>query len=488
MRLVPYALTTAGILALTGSIGMGIVTTETIQTTGYAAIRGITDGMKAAMPAWLVEKGGLDEPVPLLTSGPVTTAILKATLSAKEVEFKARPQVEAIARLEGMATELGYLLSQYTTATTIGLQTLQATPTYRETLAFLNAAIQSTNRSRFTPFSAAYDFFGPSYETVLQWRRNNETTYKNAVEIRDLLQRGEPNALIAAFRGVWREEWDSLQAEFVNATMEGRTGINATVGPTGLILDVSMTALNADLDRIDTGIHGGHGVPGPLVGYLRNFFKVEWVIRPRHSAVLTALEAEKQLAAYNHYRALQLERGAKFARLMEALVATSRACMREATNPDCRAIGAVEPHLEEFLLNLGAWGFEYPEEILAIILRAQGRADEIVLTRRTLLRRLDIELLRRSWSPWAMMITVSVFLGITTFVVGFAANVAFILNMGLLGTVANLLGILHTKTLGLRWRAEMLETHKTDMLRLAHDAERKALQHSEALRLTASSQ
>ena len=97
--------TLAGLLALISSIGMGVLTSESIQVGLYDFGLGALNTAKGVVPKWLAAAGDLDTPVEYLTDGPVVDAILAATAAAADLKAIAKPRLEILGTLERMASE-----------------------------------------------------------------------------------------------------------------------------------------------------------------------------------------------------------------------------------------------------------------------------------------------------------------------------------------------------------------------------------------------
>ena len=70
ISLVQLSLSTAGILVISGAIGIGVHTSTYLQVAGYSLGYALSDAISAwATPSWLVSKGDIDVPLPLLSSG-----------------------------------------------------------------------------------------------------------------------------------------------------------------------------------------------------------------------------------------------------------------------------------------------------------------------------------------------------------------------------------------------------------------------------------
>ena len=429
--LASHIMTAAGFLALISSVGMGILTSETLQVTLYGSGLKVRDSLYSRIPLWLsTSDPGADTPIEFLTDGPVVEAILQATLSAAELEARAIPRIELVKSMESAAQTLKILQQNLRMALATAWQSLEGTRWRKKYVARLQEAISNLEA---TP--ASFWFGLKEEDPALPQLRANLTRF-TAAELDDVLYAYGCNVL--------KREVEFLVASFYRSIERGDIGVVLSMDQahTHITMTPVEPSLRAEFIRVETRLAATNRT-GTIVRVLEYKLKEKYIVEPRLKAVRAAIQQEKALASYTEFQAWEQARGAQVLRAGAHL------------QHDPAAAAA----FESFLTNLQSWGFDFPDDISRKVPGPRR------LTRRDLERRLAIERFRVAPNRWVTLFIVSVFLGGLGFLIGVVYSLAFIINMGILGTARNCMAILYVRSEGALRRAQIEESQRTLALR-----------------------
>jgi hypothetical protein len=454
-----------------GSIGLGIITSESIQVTGYSMIRTYTDTAKAIIPDWIYPKGDLDVPIDLLTDGPVANAFIDATMDLNTIKVRAAPLVKIIETLKASAATLGTLRAQYASVAGLLWQSLDVAPWYKNYETFLQArkeeAVQRSDAAFYTykyPLDAYLPINRYSQADIGTWISGNKSEadalHRNATRfhlgaIEDALWAYE------RFYGTGATSVRDLQHSLLTKHESSQMSLNISIvgGAIGL---QTHSDYEADFDKIDAVI-GVIPVSPQFKKFLKYQIKLLSAIEPRYTAILNALHREESRGAYERFKSHHAEQAAKLKRVLQTLAAASEDCRKGfSQKPECKAVQRIEGSVEPLLYTMLSLGYDFPDTILDTILIANRRAT--VLTQRDFQRRLDIEHFRRNTNIYATILTVSIFLGLVAFFVNFFYTAAYILNTGLLGSLQNVFGVVYIRSFEHMKRVKLQEERKTLLL------------------------
>jgi hypothetical protein len=402
--------TLAGLLALISSIGMGMLTSESIQVGLYDFGLGALNTAKKGVPKWLAATGDADTPVEYLTDGPVTDAILAATAAAAELKAIAAPRLEVLGALERTGSELEQMSHNLALAAAIAWSSMERAP-WRVRYA-----------QRLEP--------PPSASKSWLWTR--AAVVRDTLEgNRSRLRVGDLDEVLIAYNSSrLQTEVNRLRRSVPNSPI-----IPLHVSANGqLQLEETLPTIAEEFLRVEVALRNWTGL-GKFLDYT---LKRELVVEPRLAAIRSTLKHERSLTAYREYSAWEADRTAKAAR--------AGAHLRDRPHEEAAFL--------DFLTKLQGWGYDFPEDI--------GRKVPGLtrLTRRDLDRRWAVEVFRRQPNRWITLFVVSVFLGLVGFGVSAVYSLAFIVNMGILGTARNLVGIVYVRSEGALRRARIEERQK----------------------------
>ena len=469
-NVVQVCMTLAAAGTVIGSIGLGLITSESIQVTGYSMIRTYTDTAKALVPDWIYPKGDLDTPIDLLTDGPVAKAFVDATMAADRMKARAEPLVKIIETLEATAAAMGTLRAQYASVAGLVWQSLEVAPWYTNYETFLAAreeeAVERSDPVFYT-YNPPLDSYIPinrySQPDISAWISGNQseaaTLKRNATRLR---LGSIPDALWAyeRFYGTdFTEVWD-LRAELLQAHTSGQMHLNISIvgGAIGL---QTHSDYEADFERIDATLEALQVSP-QFMKFLAYQIKLLFAIEPRYNAIVNALHREESRGAYERFKSHRTEQAAKLKRVLHTLGTVSEDCRIQ--KPECKAVRRIESGVEPLLYTMLSLGYDFPDTILDTLLVGPHGRSANALTHRSFQRRLDTEHFRKNTNIYATILTVSIFLGVTGFVVNFFYTAAYILNTGLLGSIQNLFGVVYIRTFEHMKRIKIQEERKTLLL------------------------
>jgi hypothetical protein len=469
-NVVQLCMSVAAAGTIIGSIGLGIITSESIQVTGYSMIRMYTDNAKALVPDWIYPKGDLDTPIDLLTDGPVVKAFVDATMAAHRIKERAAPLVKIIETLQSSATALGTLRAQYASVAGLLWQSLEVAPWYTNYETFLQAreeeALERSDAAFYT-YKYPLDTYLPinrySQADIGAWISGNKSEaiilHRNATRFRlgtieDALWAYE------RFYGVGITPLRNLQAEFLQAHESGQMSLNISI--IGSAVQVQpYRGYEADFDRIDLILESLQVSP-QFKKFLKYQMKMLFAIEPRYEAIVNALHREESRGAYERFKSHRVEQAARLKRVLQTLGAASEDCRKGLAKPECKAVQRIESGVEPLLYTMLSLGYDFPDTILETLLIAGLRGR--LITQRGFERRLDIEHFRRNTNIYATILTVSIFLGLVAFFVNFFYTAAYILNTGLLGSLQNVFGVVYIRSFEHMKRVKIQEERKTLLL------------------------
>jgi hypothetical protein len=447
--LASHMMTAAGLLALVSSIGMGFMTSERLQVGLYGA--GLTglDAMKAGMPAWLVSKGDLDTPIEFLTEGPVADSVIAATMAATELEERVKPRLELVRQMREFATALEEQQQNLRMAALTAWQSLEGSEWRKRYVAGLERRRAAAEAHSEVAGPSMLSIGGPSAAQVVAWNERNRTVARRLAANLTRLAEGDLDEMLWAVGSKPLTATVSrLRAQFRDATERGDLGFPVTISPTGaLTVPAVEPGLATDFATIEVALGTANlTVVRRVLEVAEYRLKEIYVVAPRLLAVRAAISHEQALNSYREYTDWERARIDKAARAGAHLPQGSPAAEK----------------FQEFLTALQRWGYDFPEDI--------GRKVPGLrhITKRELARLLAIEQFRRAPNRWVTLFVVSVFLGVTGFFVGVGYSVAFIVNMGILGTARNLVGIAYVRSEGAFRRAQLEEGQR--LLALQHSA------------------
>ena len=471
-NVVQLCMTLAAAGTVIGSIGLGLITSESIQVTAYSMIRTYTDTAKSLVPDWIYPKGDLDTPIDLLTDGPVAKAFVDATMAADAMKARAEPLVKIIETLEATEAAMGTLRAQYASVAGLVWQSLEVAPWYTNYETFLVArASEAVERSdpAFYTYNHPLDSYIPinrySSADISAWMSGNQseaaTLKRNATRLR---LGSIPDALWAYerfygadFDAVW-EIQEALRAAHTSGQMH--LNISIVGGAIGL---QTHSDYEADFERIDAALDSLQVSP-QFMKFLGYQIKLLFVIEPRYNAIVNALHREESRGAYERFKSHRTEQAAKLKRVLHTLGTASEDCRVQKQKPECKAVRRIEGGVEPLLYTMLSLGYDFPDTILdTLLVGPHGRSANAV-TQRSFQRRLDTEHFRKNTNIYATILTVSIFLGVTGFVINFFYTAAYILNTGLLGSVQNLFGVVYIMTFEHMKRVKIQEERKTLLL------------------------
>ncbi len=440
--LASHVLTIAGLLALASSIGMGVMTSEKIQVGLYSAGLSSLDAMKAAMPAWLVSKGDLDIPIEFLTAGPIADSVIAATMAAEALQEKVKPRLELVKTMEQAATDLEHLQQNLRMAATTAWQSLEGAGWRRRYRAGLRSRQAAAKAKSKHALPTLLTMSGPSAADVRTWNAHNRTLAAALAANLTRLDAGDLDEVLWAYsHRPFMDVVGNLRRKFRAAAERGDLGFIVTIGAGGgLAIPDTDAAVAAEFAAIEMAVHATNQSIVRRVAEVAEFrLKDALVVEPRLRAIRAAIRHEQSLNTYRAFTEWERERVKKVERAGAHLPSGSAAAAK----------------FEEFLTALQGWGYDFPEDI--------GRkvpSDER-LTRRGLARLLAVAQFRRALNVWVTAFVVSVYLGIVGFGIGMFYSIAFIVNMGILGTARNLVGIVYIRSEGAFRRAQIEEEQKT---------------------------
>ena len=394
---------------------MGVLTSESIQVGLYDFGLGALNTAKGVVPKWLAAAGDLDTPVEYLTDGPVVDAILAATAAAADLKAIAKPRLEILGTLERMASEFEQTSHNLALAAAIawgGLERASWRVRYMERL-----QVKPNSASQGWLWSAA---------PILDTLEGNRSRFRS----------GDLDEVLIAYNS---SKLVHLVDELRRAVVRDTVVVPLRVSAMGTLQLEGLPTIAEEFLRVEVALQNWTGL-GKFLDYT---LKRELVVEPRLAAIRSTLTQERSLTAYREYSAWEADRTAKAAR--------AGAHLRNRPHEEAAFL--------EFLTKLQAWGYDFPEDIGR---KVPGLSR---LTRRDLDRRWAVELFRRQPNRWITLFIVSVFLGLVGFGVSVAYSLAFIVNMGILGTVRNLVGIAYVRSEGALRRARIEETQKCLALR-----------------------
>lgn len=440
--LASHVLTIAGLLALASSIGMGVMTSEKIQVGLYGAGLAGLDAMKAAMPAWLVSKGDLDKPIEFLTAGPIADSVVTATMAAAALQEQAKPRLELVKTMEQAATNLEHLQQNLRMTATTAWQSLEGAGWRKRYRASIRARLATAKAQSEYRAPGLFTLTGPSTEDIRRWNEANRTLSVALAANLTRLDAGDLGEVLLSYNSTpFTEVVGNLRRRSRAAAERGDLGFLVSIGPGGsLAIPDIHAAVAAEFAAIEIAVHATNLSVVRRVAEVAEFrLKDALVVEPRIHAIRAAIRHEQSLNTYKAFTEWERERVKKVERAGAHLPAGSTAAAK----------------FEEFLTALQGWGYDFPEDI--------GRkvpSDER-LTRRGLARLLAVAQFRRAPNIWVTAFVVSVYLGIVGFGIGMFYSIAFIVNMGILGTARNLVGIVYIRSEGAFRRAQIEEEQKT---------------------------
>lgn len=418
------------------------MTSERLQVGLYGAGLASLDAIKAAMPAWLVSKGDLDTPIEFLTAGPIADSVVAATMAAADLQEQVKPRLELVKTMEQAATGLEHLQQNLRMAATTAWQSLEGAGWRRRYRAGLRSRQAAAKAQSERAAPGLFTLTGPSAEDVQAWNAANRTLAAALTANLTRLDAGDLDEVLWAYgHAPFADAVGNLQRRSRAAAERGDMGFLVTIGAGGSLLVPKIdAAVAADFAAIEMVLHATNQSVVRRVAEVAEFrLKDALVVEPRLRAVRAAIRHEQSLNTYRVFSEWERERVKKVERAGAHLPAGSAAAAK----------------FEEFLTALQGWGYDFPEDI--------GRkvpSDER-LTRRGLARLLAVAQFRRAPNVWVTAFVVSVYLGIVGFGIGMFYSVAFIVNMGILGTARNLVGIVYIRSEGAFRRAQIEEEQKT---------------------------
>lgn len=441
MRWVSGLMGLSALLALVSSVGMGVLTSNTLQVGAYTIALSMLDTIQSTVPSWIHSKRDMDTPLEFLTDGSVADAIIHATLTATDMRAAAGPQLQLAKTLERIQLDLErYQHSLTLAAATLwsGLKDASWRRIYENRLqTAIHTAEIAANQTQF-PLS----WFGDDRLEV--WRAGNLSLAGALRANWTRFQEGDIDEILCAYGQTTdlKRRILNLRTTFQLKYDRGSHSVLYSLTPNGAIdFQDIQPALQKDLLVIESALTNAT-IPHRILRLFEHTLQEELVVRPRLAAVRSTLQHERSMTAYAHFWAWEKDREGKIARAGAHL----------------RSTPSEAAAFEEFLTKLQSWGFDFPEDIGRKVLGSER------LTRRDLLRRLSIAQFQRAPNIWITLFIVSVCIGLTGFGITVLYSVAFILNMGILGTTRNLVGIVYYKSEGAlrRAKAEMLTGPKPE--------------------------
>jgi hypothetical protein len=254
----------------------------------------------------------------------------------------------------------------------------------------------------------------------------------------------------------------------------GASQVNLTYADGTLVLGDLYGPYRERAAAVEKGLYEALGdLPPALMNYTLFQAQRIYVVEPTLRPVERAIQIETGRANYRMYKTQRDEQNLIVGRIVTAFESFRKECADRATQAspiECTRIDYISKHLVSLFTRLRAWGYAIPETTFELILRSGAEPWAQTLSRRDLDRAVAIEEFRRSPSPYPTMILVGALLGFTAFWMSFLYSFFTILNMGLLGTAGNLVGVAYEWTGGLHDRAQIsrqrlkLETRRTLLL------------------------
>lgn len=434
-------MTAAGLLALVSSIGMGFMTSERVQVGLYGVGLSGLDAVKAKMPAWLVSKGDLDTPIEFLTEGPIADSIVAATMAATELEERVKPRLELVRQMRETATTLEEQQQNLRMAAATAWQSLEGAEWRKRYVAGLERRRAAAEARSAVAGPGLLTIGGPTAAQVAAWNERNRTLARRlAANLTRLADGDLDEVLWAVGSKPLMSAVGGLRSHFRRATERGDLGFPVTIGPSGaLAVPPIEPSIADDFARIELTLGAANlTVVRRVLEVAEYRLKETYVVGPRLQAVRAAISQEQALNSYREYTDWERARTDKAARAGAHLPQGSAAAAK----------------FQEFLMALQRWGYDFPEDIGR---KVPGLSP---MTRRGLARLLAVEQFRRAPNRWVTLFVVSVFLGFTGFFVGVGYSLAFIVNMGILGTARNLVGIAYVRSEGAFRRAQLEEDQR----------------------------
>lgn len=445
ISLIQLSLSTAGILVISGAIGIGVHASTYLQVAGYSLGYALSDAISAwATPAWLVDKGDIDVPLPLLSSGPLTDAIVAETLRSNAVEEQVQPYIAIIDDLVAYHSALITQRTMLEAASTITWNILSEQAWVRTTLRDLRQAAATAQNcsAQRTPW-----FYT---DQVITWKAGNKTLAKELERNVTLLALGNIESVLWAY---------GPNADPVMEALRNIDDVDHSISidPDG-VMDMG-APYKAAYEEVRATIWSAAGpeIYPALVNYTILQAQLRYVIEPRIGPIERSIETERGRATYAMYKARREEQNQIVGRLLAAAEALRAECAAGKLTSECASVGRLTAHLGTLLSRLRAWGYSIPDSALELILRAEGLLDRSYSSRRALERAAAIETFRRNPSPYPTMIIVGAFLGFVSFWMSFLYSFFTILNMGLLGTTGHLVGAAYAWTEGVHERARITQ-------------------------------
>ncbi len=408
----------------------------------------------------------MDKRQPLLTPGPLVDAIVDET-------FKVRATEEQVAPYLALVNELGtfrdYLVTQQTmleAAATIAWSGLSEERWVKAERRRLDseiemAALYSTEsyyRNMYTNWVWKWSNLNGHRTSVFEpWIQGNKTRLAILQTNATRLREGDLEVALSA----WGHGADSTRAvlRLLEAESGGAGQMNLTYRGGTLELGDLYGSYRERSAAIQTRIYeaAAANLPSALVNYTlfqtQRFYGVEPALRP----VERAIQIETGRANYRMYKTQRDEQNLVVGRILTAFEHFKRECSEKGGTPlECSHIDHIDKHLAGLFTRLRMWGYAIPDATLELILRSGGGEPWAqTISRRDLDQAMAIEEFRRSPSPYPTMILVGALLGFTAFWMSFLYSFFTILNMGLLGTAGNLVGVAYEWTGGLHDRAQI---------------------------------
>lgn len=457
LNLVQMSLSSAGILVISGVIGLGVNMSTYLQIAGYSLGYSAVDAARARFtPSWLFEKGDIDTPQPLLTPGPLIEAIVDET-------FKLRATEEQVGPYLALVNDLGafreYLMTQRAileAAATITWSGLLETDWMRAASQRLEtetkmAAVYSTESYYRGAYRDWIWKWGHHMSVFNTWIEGNRTMLKELEGNMTRLREGVVEDILWA----WGKETSPLLQATRALAAEGAGQINLTYVDGTLLLGDLYGPFREQIMAVERAIYAAAGdIPVALVNYTlfqtQRHVVVERMLRPLERAI----QIETGRTNYRVYKTQRDEQNQVMGRIRTAFELFRKECQsdRQGHPIECGQVNFIGDHLVGFFKQLRGWGYAIPETALELILKSPGGEK---MSRRDLNRAMAVEEFRRSPSPYPTMILVGALLGFTAFWMSFLYSFFTILNMGLLGTAGNLVGVAYEWTGGLHDRAQI---------------------------------